>query len=173
MKSKIMSEISFYWGVFGVIYILVKTILNLCIYVNEAFTYAFELHHWITLVLFTIFMGYSEGYKGFQLKFSPRIISRAIYLKNNLTPVRFVLAPLFCMGYFYGTKKRLITSYAVTAGVAILVISVKQLAQPWRGIIDVGVVFGLSWGTLAIVCFLIQFLKTQKFDVSPETPDQP
>ena len=45
-----MSEISFYWGVFGVIYILVKTILNLCIYVNEAFTYAFELHHWITLV---------------------------------------------------------------------------------------------------------------------------
>jgi hypothetical protein len=173
MKNKIISQLGFYWGVIGVVYILVKTIIQIFSYIIELTQSQLEFHHWIFLCLFTAFMAYTEGYKGFQKKFSPRIISRAIYLKNNLTIIRFIFAPLFCMGYFYGTKKRLITSYAVTAFVALLVLIMKIMPQPWRGMIDVGVVVGLSWGVIAIACFLFIYLKQKEFNYSPETPDQP
>ena len=30
---------------------------------------------------------------------------------------------------------------------------VRQLAQPWRGIVDAGVVVGLIWGVMALIAF--------------------
>ena len=168
-----LAQLGFYWGVFGVVYILGQTIGKLYSYVAELPFAELQVHHWIFVVFYTAFMAYAEGYKGFQKKFSPRIIARALYLKNNLTPIRFVLAPFFCIGYFHGTKKRLITSYCITAFIAILVLIVKVTPQPWRGMIDLGVIVGLSWGVIAILCFLFVYLKNKKFDVSPETPDQP
>ena len=168
-----IAQFGFYWGVLGVIYILSQTIVKLFSYVSEMSLAQLQIFHWVFLIGFTLFMAYAEGYKGFQKKFSPRIIARAIYLKNNLTPVRFILAPLFCIGYFHGTRKRLITSYCVTAFIALLVLIVKSAPQPWRGMIDVGVIVGLSWGVIAIICFLIDYLKNKSFEFSPETPDQP
>jgi len=171
--KKFMSELSFFWGVTGVIFILSKAVLKLTPYVSNLLDYEFNTYHWLVLVLFTIFMGYAEGYKGFQKKLSPRVISRAIYLKNNPSTLRFVLAPFFCVGYFWSTKKRLITSYSVTAFIALLIIVVKQVPQPWRGIIDLGVIVGLSWGIIAIIYFLCLYLRKQEFSYPPETPDQP
>ena len=168
-----IAQLAFYWGVLGVVYILGQTITKLFSYVAEMSLGQLQVFHWIFLVGFTLFMAYAEGYKGFQKKFSPRIIARAIYLKNNLTPIRFLLAPLFCIGYFHGTKKRLITSYCVTGFIALLVVIMKNAPQPWRGMIDVGVIVGLSWGVIAIICYLFLYLKSKKFDFSPETPDQP
>jgi hypothetical protein len=45
---------------------------------------------------------------------------------------------------------------------------VRLLPQPWRGIVDAGVVVGLTWGTISLVVFCIQALTAPTFAISPE-----
>ena len=52
--------------------------------------------------------------------------------------------PAFCIGYFHGTTKRVITSWAVTSVIFAVVVGVKQLENPYRAIIDAGVIVGLG-----------------------------
>jgi hypothetical protein len=75
------------------------------------------------------------------------------------------------MGFFHATRRRLITSFALTAGIVALVLAVRVLPQPWRGIVDTGVVVGLAWGLLSLIAFSAQALGAAKFAPSPEVPD--
>jgi hypothetical protein len=60
------------------------------------------------------------------------------------------------MGLMHATKKRMIVSWSVTTGVALIVAAVKRLPYPYRNIIDAGVVAGLSWGSLSIIFLYIK-----------------
>ena len=105
-----------------------------------------------------IFFAYYEGYKGFQLKFSPLIVKRSCSLIVGTpqgTVTNFLLAPLYSMGLWTATRKRRITSWSVTIGVSILVALVKRLSQPYRSIVDGGVVVGLTWGMISIIALYI------------------
>jgi hypothetical protein len=115
-------------------------------------------------------MGFAEGYKGFQRGYSPRVAARLLYLRDNVTPLRLILAPLFCMGFFHIRRKRMIITYCLLLGIITLIQLVHMLQQPWRGIIDFGVVVGLSWGTTSILLFVLKAFFTDKFDHSPEMP---
>lgn len=127
--------------------------------------------HWVGLVASLIFMGYAEGYKGFHLKFSPRAAARALYLKRNPTIARVLFAPLFCMGFFHATRKRKIVAYSLTAMIILLIVIVRQLSQPWRGIVDAGVLFGLGWGLVSVLLFSVKALFGKSYHVPPETPE--
>jgi hypothetical protein len=49
---------------------------------------------------------YFEGYKAFQLKFSPMLVQRAMTLSRDGTPAHHIaLAPFYSMGLFHSTKK--------------------------------------------------------------------
>jgi hypothetical protein len=51
------------------------------------------------------------------------------------------------------------------------VVIARQFPQPWRGILDAGVVTGLSLGIVSILYFLLNSLRTPGFiTVSPEVP---
>ena len=78
------------------------------------------------------------------------------------------------MGLFHATKKRMIVSWSVTIGVAIIVAAVKRLPYPWRNIIDAGVVFGLSWGSISILGgYLISLITGfAPIDVDPALPEK-
>ena len=117
-----------------------------------------------------IFMAYSEGYKGFQKAYSPRAAARLKYIKENPRIHFVLLAPFFVMGYFYTTKKRKIVSYSLTAFIVILIVLVHKLDQPWRGVVDAGVVIGLSWGIISFFCYVAKAFLGKNFDVSPELP---
>jgi len=110
---------------------------------------------WLALVFSVIYMSYAEGYKGFHLGFAPRVVVRARYLANNPRPLHVLLAPLFCMGYIYATRKRQILSFALTTMIICFVLIARSMPQPWRGIVDAGVVVGLGLGVLSIAYFLI------------------
>lgn len=69
------------------------------------------------------------------------------------------------MGLMNATKKRLIVSWSVSLGVAMIVALVKRLPPVPRCILDAGVVVGLSWGSLSILLF---YLKTILFGKAPE-----
>ena len=118
-------------------------------------------------------LGYSEGYRAFQLRYSPRVVARARHLAAGPLRPAMLLAPIFCMGLFGATRRLWIVSWSVLIGVAGLVVIVKALPQPWRGAVDAGVVVGLSWGVLTIAWWWIQARRGRSIPVPPGVPDPP
>ncbi|MCF7972682.1 MAG: hypothetical protein K9N55_02590 [Phycisphaerae bacterium] len=99
------------------------------------------------------------------------IFGSALYLKNNPTVTRVLFAPFFCMGYFHATRKRKIVAYSLTLAIVLLIVMVRQLDQPWRGIVDAGVLLGLGWGLMSVWGFTVVAFFGKEFSLSPETPD--
>ena len=110
-----------------------------------------------------LFFAYAEGYKGFQKKFSPLVVKRSFSLvigTKQGTIWNYLMAPLYSMGLIHATRKRLITSWCVSLGVATIVAVVKRMPPVWRCILDAGVVVGLSWGSLSILFLFLQSWRT-------------
>ena len=114
--------------------------------------------------------GYSEGHRGFHRAFAPRVVARAQALDANPRPWLVVVAPLYCMGLVHATRKRLIVSWCLTLAIVGIVIVVRLLDQPWRGIIDAGVVVGLVWGMVSMIYFLVLALAGRTMPVPPDLP---
>ncbi len=139
------------WGIAGVLALLARAIIALSHFALQALQNHLTPWQWIVMAAFVVFMAYSEGYLGFQKKFSPRVAARARYLLRSKNTLEIVLAPLFCMAFFNAPKKRIITSVTVLLAIITLIILFRLLPQPWRGILDTGVVVGLLWGCVSIV----------------------
>ncbi|MDO8266138.1 MAG: hypothetical protein Q7T41_04320 [Candidatus Saccharibacteria bacterium] len=58
--------------------------------------------------------------------------------------------------------------WSLTLGIVLIVFIVKHFSQPWRGIVDLGVVAGLSYGLVSTYYFLYFALKNLKSDINPE-----
>ena len=62
------------------------------------------------------------------------------------------------MSYFYATRKRKISSLGLTGLIVCFVILVRLLSQPWRGILDAGVVTGIDdWVRFHIVFLILGY----------------
>ncbi len=142
--------IAFIWGVGGILLLLSFAVYRLAPIAFELARFQLSALQWGSLVGFVIYMAYAEGYKGFHLAFAPRAVSRALYLSQNPRPLHLLLAPLFCMGYIHATRKRQLLSIGLTVLILCFVFIARQLAQPWRGIVDAGVVVGLGLGIASI-----------------------
>jgi hypothetical protein len=108
--------------------------------------------------LAAVWMGamlYFEGYRGFQRSFSPRAAARARWLNDHPRPLLIALAPLFCMGLVHATRRRLITSWVVLGGIAGLVVGMRLVPQPWRGLLDAGVAAALVYGAGTVVVLYV------------------
>lgn len=170
-----------FWGSFGVVYILMKAIVRVVPIALEPFSGG-EASIPLTpfqsgaYAITCAFFAYAEGYKGFQRKFAPLVVARSFTLR----PVSWsklhhtVLAPLYSMGLFHATRKRMIVSWSVSLGVGMVVHAVKKLPYPWRNIVDAGVVVGLSWGAASIVLNHAKGMLTRGESVvaDPALPDQ-
>ena len=165
-----MKRIAAIWGIGGFIFLLVYAVIRLFPRSVEAFDFSFTWYHWLVFALNIIFMAYSEGYKGFQVSYSPRVAARAKYLSDYAKPYQSILAPLFCMGFFDAPKRRRISAVLLTIMIVIFVILVQRLPQPWRGIVDAGVVVGLTWGIVATMIYVIKAFADDQFNHDPEVP---
>ncbi len=159
------------WGLAGVVLLIGLPLFQLSHFALEIFSFDLQWFHWLALIGMLIFMMYSEGYKGFQKSLSPRVAARAKFLYHHPTILRVVLAPLFCMGYFDIIRRRQIALFILTLGIVIIVFVVRMLEQPWKGIVDAGVVVGLSWGLISIMIFTLQAFTSPTFAYSPEVPE--
>ena len=156
------------WGSFGVIMILANSIKRILPIALEPLLStasppltSFQLSAYVFMC---IWFAYVEGYKGFQLKFSPLVVSRSLTLKPfNGSPIHHILlGPFYSMGLFHATKRRKIISWSVSTGVIFIVAAVKRLPYPWRNIVDAGVVVGLTWGSLSIAFQWLQAILSDK-----------
>ncbi|MEO0795882.1 MAG: hypothetical protein AAFX93_12000 [Verrucomicrobiota bacterium] len=163
-----MPLIAILWGLGGVFLLVGSAVWRLTPYAVEAIQDGLTILQWAITVVWCVFMLVAEGYRGFQKQFSPRVVARSKYLSQNPVLWHVALAPAFCMGFFHATKKRKIVTWCVFTGIVTLVLIVRQLPQPWRGIIDLGVVLGLAYGLIWILIFAIRCYTGGKFDVDPE-----
>lgn len=143
--------IALVWGLGGVVLILGGAVVRLVPKVVAAYEHGLEPVHHAFAVGWLAFMLYTEGYRGFHQKFSPVCVARAQWLAQAGGALRLLLAPLFCMGFFHATRARLIKSWLLTLAIVGVVLVVHQLDQPWRGLVDLGVVAGLSYGSLTLL----------------------
>ena len=159
------------WGVLQVVYILTKAIKRLFPIAMQPILQKDLLpFQWAMYGLWSIYMMYTEGYKAFQLKFSPLVVERsfglsktisdrpATILENTISFLNIVLAGPYSMGLFCAPKRRMIVGWSLTVGVFSLVKIVKLLPYPYRSIVDAGVVAGLSYGTMSICILTIKAL---------------
>lgn len=159
------------WGIAGVVAVLVSAIVRLTPLAIEPLQTGMTSLQWGLYVGWSLFNAYAEGYKGFQRAFVPRSVARAFYVARHPRLLHVILAPLFCMGLFFASRKRLILSWGLVIGVTALVSLVRGLDQPWRGIVDAGVVIGLAYGTGALVVAFVRVLLGAPITVSPQVPD--
>jgi len=158
------------WGTLGVLGLLVFAIYRLAPRAVEAYEGGLTTGQWWITAAVCLFMAYAEGYRGFQTRFSPRTAARIRYLRDHPNGLHSLFAPLFSMGFFHATRRTKIIAYSLTLGIVLLVTLVHQLSQPWRGIIDAGVVVGLSWGALSLLWCVYLALTRNSFEHSPEVP---
>ena len=125
---------------------------------------------WVLYGASIVFLGWSEGYRGFHLQFSPRCVARALYLGRRGTRLQRVLAPAHAMGLFHATRRRLIVAWSILIGVTLLVILMRRIEQPWRGIVDAGVVVGLALGGATIVYHAVRVLSGRAEAASADLP---
>jgi hypothetical protein len=139
------------WGLAGTAAILARAVWRLAPFAAQVLAER-ELTalQWLFAGAWICFMGLFEGYRIFQRGFAPRVVARACHLARQPRLLDATLAPAFCMGLLRASRRRLVTSWTVLAGVVALVLGVRRLAQPYRGIVDAGVVVALAWGVVAL-----------------------
>jgi hypothetical protein len=165
------------WGVAWVSLLLVRAIVRLGPLALEPWTEGL-----MTTGQKSIYVGwlvanaYLEGYRAFQLRFSPRVVSRAVYLGQNPRPVWVILALPFCISLFHSTRRQMTVSWVFIGAIILAIWWVRSLPQPWRGIVDGGVVLGLVWGLLVIWGLFVGYLMGRKMpppgDLPPEKTRQ-
>lgn len=137
------------WAVAGFSLLLLLAVSRLLPHAIEGLRMPLELPHLLVLVINVVFMAYSEGYRGFQRSFSPRFAGRVAALRDQGNLLQGLLAPLYCMGYFGAGRRQMVSAWALTAAIVALVIVFRYIPQPWRGVLDLGVVIGLIYGLIA------------------------
>jgi hypothetical protein len=171
MVENLLGGVGVGWGAVGFLGLMGSAIARLSPMAIDAFALEWRFHHWAALVVWVLFMGYSEGYRGFHRAFSPRFGARLRHLYAHPHPVRVVLAPFFAMCLFGATTRRVVTAWGLVFAIVVFIVLARQLAQPWRGIVDAGVVLGLAYGILSVLYFLVRAFADPDYAVSPEVPE--
>ena len=159
------------WGFAGVFLLIGFAVLRLTPVALDTFNTPLAWYHWLALIANILFMLHAEGYKGFQQNFSPRVAARCRHLYHNPSLLHVLLAPMFVMCYFHTTARQQKVSLTLTAFIICMVILVGYLPQPWRGIVDWGVVLGLIWGLASMVYFAVKLWLKPGFKVPLQLPE--
>lgn len=158
-RRALLNNIAGVWGVTQVIYIFGNAIKRLYpVAVEPIIKDDMTSTHWTLYAVWCAYMAYVEGYKAFHLKFSPSVVERSFGIGPDPSLVKLILAGPYAMGLFGATKTKMIVSWCITVGVFGLTKLVKGLPYPYRGIVDAGVVLGLSMGLLSMVYHSIKTL---------------
>ena len=159
------------WGLLLVTLLLMRAVVSLTPLALEPWLHRQMTGFQIALYIgWLFFNAYAEGYRAFQLKFSPRVVGRAVHLGHHPRPLHVVLALFDCMRLYHASRRQLIARWGFVVALVALIIGVHQLSQPWRGIVDGGVVVGLAWGVAAIWWIFARYLLGHPAPVVTDLP---
>lgn len=169
-RPSLAGQLAAAWGVLGVVALLGQALARLGPRATEALTMDLERVQWVVLIAWVAFMAHAEGWRGFHRRFSPRVIARAQTLIHGATWWQRALAPAYCMSLLHASRRGLVVAWIVLLGIVALVAVVSTMSQPWRGIVDAGVVVGLGIGLASILWHGVRAIGGTP---PPMTPDLP
>jgi len=143
------------WGVIGISVLLLGGVISMGPYALDLSWAELSGLQRGALLGYLAFMIGGKGYMGFHRGFSPRAASRTREIAREPRPLRVLLAPLYSMSLIQAPTGRLVRSWGLMLIIAAIVPVVKILPWPWRGIVDAGVVAGLSVGLLSFWWFVL------------------
>lgn len=147
-----------FWGVGGVLLLVGMAVVKLAAPATEALSSPLRWFHWAAIALSVALLLYGKGYRGFYRALAPLVGSRAATVRARPTLLRVALAPLYCMGYFDSERRQQLVVTAMTAAMIGLVFLMRTLAQPWRGIVDAGIIAALVMGFGSILVWSLPAL---------------
>ncbi len=160
------------WGVLGFTALLASAVYRLSSHTAAAVANGLTWWEWCIAMAWVIFNAHAEGVRGFHHNMSPRVVARAQHLAEGSAPWHWQLfAPAFVIGLFGATKKRKVIAWAVTMTIVAVVVVVRSVPQPWRGIIDAGVVVGLGIGILSLFWFFGRAMRGHRIAMNPDLPE--
>ncbi len=139
------------WGIIGFAFLVARALLGMSPEIREMLATPLNAWHQIGLVVIVLVFGLAKGYFIFRRRFCRSYASRIGEL--SLPPVKLlyaVLAPLYCLNLIGAERRQLIRGYAIVTGIVLMIISVKFIPTPWRGMILMGVAAALTWAALEI-----------------------
>lgn len=158
-EKTLVFYLTFCWGLLGVLALFGRALSRLVPLAWQPIADgSLTTLHIVSYVAWVIFNAYGEGYRAFQRSFCPRVVGRAYHLAANPKPLHALLAPLYCLSLFHANRRGLTVAWTMLVIIAILVALLRITPQPWRGIIDGGVVVALAWGSLVMLVLGVKAL---------------
>ncbi len=140
------------WGLVGVLLLLLDGLYRLAPIAWDALQWpALTATHWVFLVAWTVFAAVTEGHQTFRKRFAPRVARRMRELMVGTHATYRFVAPLYCMSLVGDEPRRMWIQRGLVVFIVGLVVLVKRLPQPWRGLVDAGVVVALTWGAVEVL----------------------
>jgi hypothetical protein len=160
------------WAVVGVAATLVMAVYRLGLRTRTLLETDLAPHAWWLLGASTLLFAYGEGYRALHLRFVPAVIARAA----ELTPMVKVtlrirlLAPLYALGIVQSDRTARMRAWLSIALIGLAVVVVRQLPEPWRGIIDASVTVALAIGLSSLALGFVNWLRTARTHASFNRP---
>ena len=161
MKAKRRRMALASWAVLGVVLMLAESVVRLSRFALARIGEGLEPYEWAALAGTTLIMGYVEGYRAFSRSFGPRVVARSFELARAPALLHVVFAPLYAMSLLGDTRKRMVRSWALVAGIVAIVLVVRRLPPTWRCIVDASVAFSLAWGIVVICSLWVSRLRSE------------
>ena len=139
------------WTLIGVVALFASAIYRLGRRGVETIQGGLEWGEWSVLVLLTVAFVYGEGFRALDRRWVPRLVERALLLRDDPRLVVRLLAPLYGLSLVGVGRDDLIRGWLLTTGILSAVLIVRTLPDPWRGIVDFAVGAALAWGLVAIL----------------------
>lgn len=170
-SAQTFDQLTFVWSVLGILGLLVQAQLRLGKIAWEALSSdTLTQSQMLVCLTWVVLNAYLEGYRGFHRRFVPRVVARAKHLATAPDTFPRWLGPVYAMAYVRATPRAKYAAWGVTGAVLIAIFLVRRLDQPWRGIIDAGVVVGLLIGSVSLLLAAAQCLLGKAPTADPALP---
>jgi hypothetical protein len=160
----------FAWAVGGVVMMLLEAVVRLGLVAVDGLGHGLTPAQALFAAAWVGFMVYAEAWRGFHLRFAPRVVARAVAIAADRRPFLVLLAPLAAMGLLWATPRRVRATWALVIGIVALILVVRALPEPWRAIVDLGVVLGLTGGTLSLGVHTVRAVRGRPTPMDPDLP---
>jgi hypothetical protein len=140
-----------WWGVGGVALVFGMAVYRLGVRGLDTVVRGLTPGQWLALLLLTAVFVYGEGIRALQRRYIPHVMRRVELLRAEPRWWYRLLAPLHALTLIGASTRMLLKSWAGTIAIALAVVIVRSMPDPWRGIVDVAVASALAWGTLALL----------------------
>jgi hypothetical protein len=144
------------WAIGGVAATLLEATARLGYTALRALGAGLTPLQWAAFITAAILLVYFEGHRALQRRFAPAVVTRGLQAGDALVGMATLLAPLYSISLVGDAPAQRGRTLGGIALIVVAVLLVRQLPQPWRGIVDGAVALALAWGLIALAIEVIR-----------------